>query len=119
MRLVDFYPYWDVVEVQDAGSGERTLAFDVLQQLVCADAQRVHGPPAACGIILPPRQRPPQAKVKQTRQRVLRQLGHRHQHLCRFQYQAVVSQALMRRQCQAKAEKTQAVENLTQRPQRR
>ena len=42
--LADFYPYWDAVEVEDAGSTRaRTLAFDVMQQLVCADAQRVHG----------------------------------------------------------------------------
>ena len=43
VRLGDFYPYWDAVEVHDAGSGARTLAYDFLQQLVCADAQRVHG----------------------------------------------------------------------------
>ncbi len=43
VRLADFYPYWDSVEVEDAGVAARTLAFDVMQQLVCADAQRVHG----------------------------------------------------------------------------
>ena len=40
--LADFYPYWDAVEVEDAGS-TRTLAFDVVQQLVCAAAYRVRG----------------------------------------------------------------------------
>ena len=42
--LADFYPYWDAVEVEDAGSTRaRTLAFDVVQQLVCAAAYRVRG----------------------------------------------------------------------------
>jgi hypothetical protein len=42
LRLADFFPHWDLVEVSDA-SGARTLAYDVVQQLVCAQADRVVG----------------------------------------------------------------------------
>lgn len=42
LRLADFYPHWDLVEVSDA-SGARTLAYDVVQQLVCSQAERVVG----------------------------------------------------------------------------
>ena len=37
-----FFPYWDAVEVHDA-AGWRTLAYDLIQQLVCSAARRVHG----------------------------------------------------------------------------
>jgi hypothetical protein len=40
--VAHFFPFWDAVEVVDA-DGERTLAYDLIQQLVCSAAQRVHG----------------------------------------------------------------------------
>jgi hypothetical protein len=46
LRLADFYPHWDLVEVSDA-SGARTLAYDVVQQLVCSQADRVIGQAAS------------------------------------------------------------------------
>ena len=42
MQIREFYPYWDEVEVLDA-SGMPTLAYDLVQQLVCAAAHRVEG----------------------------------------------------------------------------
>ena len=38
----DFFPYWDAVEVLDA-QNMRTLAYDMVQQLVCSAARMVHG----------------------------------------------------------------------------
>ena len=38
----DFFPYWDAVEVSDAEAGH-SLAYDMVQQLVCSAARRVHG----------------------------------------------------------------------------
>ncbi len=45
LHTSDFYPYWDEVEVTDVRD-ERTLAYDMVQQLVCAAAQKVFGNPA-------------------------------------------------------------------------
>ncbi len=42
LRVVDFFPYWDAVEIFDA-YGRLTLAYDEVQQLVCSAAQHVHG----------------------------------------------------------------------------
>ena len=42
LRVSDFYPYWDAVEVDD-GTGGHTLAYDLVQQLVCSAARRIHG----------------------------------------------------------------------------
>ena len=44
LEIRDFYPYWDEVEVLDA-SGLPTLAYDLVQQLVCAAGRRVQGSP--------------------------------------------------------------------------
>ena len=41
----DFYPYWDAVEVLDSRN-TRTLAYDLIQQLVCSAARRVQGEPS-------------------------------------------------------------------------
>ena len=43
LQVGDFYPYWDAVEVNDAVTGQPTLAYDLVQQLVCSAAKRVHG----------------------------------------------------------------------------
>jgi hypothetical protein len=42
LHVGDFYPYWDEVEVHDE-TLERTLAYDLVQQLVCSAARRVQG----------------------------------------------------------------------------
>ena len=42
LQVGDFYPYWDEVAVRDATQAH-TLAYDLIQQLVCAAARRVHG----------------------------------------------------------------------------
>jgi len=42
----DFYPYWDAVEVLDS-KGHRTLAYDLIQQLVCSAASVVQGDPTS------------------------------------------------------------------------
>ena len=42
LHVGDFFPYWDAVEVHDIGAG-RTLAYDLVQQLVCSAARRIHG----------------------------------------------------------------------------
>ena len=42
MLVSDFFPYWDLVEVEDAAR-RRTLAFDVIQQLVCSASRRFEG----------------------------------------------------------------------------
>lgn len=42
LQVSQFFPYWDAVEVSDAAAGP-TLAFDLIQQLVCSAAWRVHG----------------------------------------------------------------------------
>ena len=43
MHVGEVYPYWDAVEVSDAATGKPTLAYDLIQQLVCSAAKRVHG----------------------------------------------------------------------------
>jgi hypothetical protein len=43
LQVGDFYPYWDAVEVSDAVTGRPTLAYDLVQQLACSAAKRVHG----------------------------------------------------------------------------
>ena len=43
LQVSDHFPYWDEVEVRDAIAGH-TLAYDLVQQLVCSAARRVHGP---------------------------------------------------------------------------
>mmetsp|Transcript_30575 Transcript_30575/g.93581 ORF Transcript_30575/g.93581 Transcript_30575/m.93581 type:complete len:313 (+) Transcript_30575:3138-4076(+) len=46
VRVSDFYPHWDLVEISDA-SGARTLAYDVVQQLVCSQAEHIVGQPSS------------------------------------------------------------------------
>lgn len=41
----DFYPHWDAVEVLDSDN-VRTLAYDLIQQLVCSAARRIEGEPS-------------------------------------------------------------------------
>ena len=42
LQVGTFYPIWDRVEVDDAAKG-RTLAYDLIQQLVCSASRRIHG----------------------------------------------------------------------------
>ena len=45
MWVGDVYPYWDAVEVFDS-RGQRTLAYDLIQQLVCSASRHVQGDPS-------------------------------------------------------------------------
>jgi len=44
LLVSDFYPYWDAAEVTDIHTA-RTLAYDMVQQLVCSAARNVYGDP--------------------------------------------------------------------------
>jgi len=50
LRLDDFFPHWDLVEVH-ASEGGRTLAYDMVQQLVCSAARTVEGDPTSSFVI--------------------------------------------------------------------
>ena len=42
LHVGEFFPYWDEVEIFDV-NGVCTLAFNLIEQLVCSAARRVHG----------------------------------------------------------------------------
>ena len=42
LSVTEFFPHWDLVEVSDA-MGARTLSFDAVQQLACAQARHIEG----------------------------------------------------------------------------